>query len=196
MKNNKCKIDNCSGKGMFNYNNTEVFPKGFCSKHYLKLRKYGNPLYVKNVTGENRMKHPLYNTYCSMIGRCQNVKNPKYKNYGERGIKVCEEWLGPTGFNNFCSNMGNRPKNTTLDRLDNNKNYCKENCRWASTYEQASNKRNNNRNVGVYLIKKTNKYKACININKKQIHLGVFFSEEEAVKARTIAELAYLKHLK
>lgn len=192
MKNTHCKVENCTSKGMINKNNTEIFPKGFCSKHYLKFRKYGNPLLIKHVIGEDRMKHPLYNTYCSMIGRCRNPNNPKYKNYGQRGIKVHENWLGSTGFNNFCQDMGNKPKDKTLDRIDVNGDYSKENCKWSTFHEQACNKRNNNSIVGVYFYSKLNKYKAAISVNKKQIHLGLFNSLKEAVKARKEAENKYL----
>ena len=81
-----------------------------------------------------------YNIWAIMKQRCLNKNNPKYKNYGGRGIKVCEEWLK---FDNFYKDMGERPEGKSIDRIDNEKGYFKENCRWATLKQQGRNKRNN-----------------------------------------------------
>lgn len=73
-----------------------------------------------------------------MFSRCYLATHPVYKHYGGRGIKVCKRWRD---FGLFIDDMGPRPDGTTLDRIDVNKGYDAENCRWATPHEQAINKR-------------------------------------------------------
>jgi len=72
--------------------------------------------------------------------RCTDPQHRYWKNYGGRGISVCQRWKK---FSNFLADMGRRPENTTLDRVDNERNYFHGNCRWATRREQSINKRNN-----------------------------------------------------
>lgn len=83
-----------------------------------------------------------YTIWYNMIKRCTDVKNPRYKDYGGRGIRVCRRWLGPRGICNFVSDMGLRPAGLTLDRRNNDGPYSPSNCRWVSYSEQNLNRRN------------------------------------------------------
>jgi len=80
--------------------------------------------------------HPLYRKWLSMRSRCTNPDNTHYKHYGGRGIVVCPEW---DSFPQFAADMGPCPPGHSLDRRDNDGPYCKDNCRWATTTEQAWN---------------------------------------------------------
>jgi hypothetical protein len=79
-----------------------------------------------------------YSSWVNMIQRCTNPKSTGYKNWGGRGITVCERWRS---FVNFLADMGERPLKTSLDRRENDKGYFKENCRWATPKEQLENRR-------------------------------------------------------
>jgi hypothetical protein len=81
-----------------------------------------------------------YSSWQAMIKRCTNPSATEYKYYGARGVSVCARWMD---FANFFADMGERPKNKTLDRIDVNGNYEPSNCRWATHKEQGRNKRNN-----------------------------------------------------
>ncbi|MGA8409978.1 MAG: hypothetical protein WB680_22595 [Candidatus Acidiferrales bacterium] len=91
--------------------------------------------------GLSKTHVPEYMSYSAMKIRCLCKTCVAYKHYGRRGIKICDRWLGPSGFVNFCKDMGRRPEGKTLDRRNPEGDYTPGNCRWASDKTQANNKR-------------------------------------------------------
>ena len=86
--------------------------------------------------------HPLYQIWLNMIQRCTNPNDRGWENYGGRGITVCERWSGlPDGLLNFAADMGERPPGLSLDRLDNNNGYYKDNVAWNDAKRQTANRR-------------------------------------------------------
>lgn len=95
---------------------------------------------IKN--GPGKKDHPLYEIWNGMHQRCYNENATHYNRYGGRGIIIYDEWKrpNPEGLNNFANYMGERPDNTTLDRMDNDGNYEPGNVRWATHQMQADNR--------------------------------------------------------
>lgn len=84
----------------------------------------------------------IYRAWADIIQRCTNSNNKQWKNYGGRGIIICDRWL--YSFTNFLKDMGKPPGSEySIDRIDNNKGYYKENCQWATPKQQARNTRKN-----------------------------------------------------
>lgn len=96
-----------------------------------------------NKISQNRRRHgcssrKVYLIWRDMIARCSLNTHHAYASYGGRGIAVCERWLT---FENFYADMGDRPPGRSLDRIENDKGYSPENCRWATKMEQMYNRR-------------------------------------------------------
>lgn len=182
MYHTECTIEGCK---------SYLSSREYCSKHYYRWKKHGDPLKVMRIVGESRKKNPVYDVYYAMLARCNSPTNPSYKYYGERGIKVCDEWQGFNGFAQFIQDMGERPNGLTLERRDNMQGYSPKNCYWADRHQQGLNRRvqsnNNSGIVGVSLHKATGRWAAHIYNNGKKKHLGYFSTKEEASEARTKA---------
>jgi len=128
----------------------------------------------------------LYSVWNAMIQRCTNSNNKDFKHYGGRGIYVSKEWLT---FKNFINDMQTLYSNgLSLDRIDNNKEYSKNNCRWVTNEIQRRNTRaiykdNNSGYRGVGFHKASNKFRARIGVSSKVVHLGCYDTALIAAKA-------------
>lgn len=123
-------------------------------------------------------KKPIYKLYHNMIQRCKNLNNPRY---GGRGIGVSQEW---NIFDKFYSDMGDIPfKGAELDRIDNDKGYSKENCRWVSKSTNNANKETRNKKFKRGVRKRGNVFQSQISVGNKTYNIGHFPTELGASKA-------------
>lgn len=146
---------------------------------------------LESITTHGMSDTRQYWIWHNMRKRCDNPSNKDYKHYGGRGITYSEKW---NTFSGFWEDMGEGySERLTLDRIDVNGDYSKDNCRWVSSsyqrYNERPRKSNTSSRVGVFWDKRLNKWVASIKKDKKSYHLGVFKDFEDAVKAREDAEI-------
>ena len=111
--------------------------RGYCISHYDKLRYRGEIQNVNEMHGKRWSSE--YTTWASIKTRCYNHNYKYYHRYGGRGITVCDRWLH--SFNNFNEDMGDKPfPKAQIDRINNDGNYCPENCHWVTPLENSINK--------------------------------------------------------
>lgn len=122
-------IGNCSVNGC----KSDLLQKGFCRAHYMKWYRHGDPLFKMPLA---RGRTPTVQSWQAMKRRCVDPKNASYARYGGRGITYAPKW---DKYEGFVEDMGERPKDTTIDRINSDGNYTKDNCRWATLEVQANN---------------------------------------------------------
>ena len=172
-----------------------LFECQYCGKEFecpVSNVKRGNTKSCGCLVGKNTThglkSNRFYDTWYGMLQRCTNPNHKAYKNYGGRGITVCEEWLDIKNFVAWAEATYPNIEDATLDRIDNDKGYSPENCTWSDKTTQAVNQRvrkdNKSGYVGVSWNKRDKKWCANIRINKISKQIGSFKTKEEAIQAR------------
>lgn len=155
----------------------------------------------KKNLGKNNIKHGmtksiLYSKYCGMKERCHNPNYRYFWRYGGRGIKVCNEWLGENGFENFVKwayengyDDNKKGYQQTLDRIDNDKDYAPGNCRWVTQKVQS-----NNRSTSIQIDYNGNSY--SISTLSDKFGIPYYFIRRYIKKGFDIDSIVKLWHSK
>lgn len=176
-----CKIENCDRK---------IYAKQLCNMHYLRVWKTGNPGKATSVY-RSRIRHgldghPLQSRWEGMMARCYNQNSTSYKNYGGRGITVCERWWN---FANYVIDIGDIPEGQTLDRIDNDGDYEPSNVKWSTRSVQQRNRRVKSPTGHKNIYFRGNKYVVIVtNSKSKSVNLGTFTDINKAIEARKLWE--------
>ena len=173
-----------------------LYECGYCTKEFesrVSNIKNGGTKSCGCQKNKQKMTHGrsnsrFYKIWNGMVHRCTNPKIKAYKDYGARGITICEEWLDVTNFIKWAEKTYPNIEGVSLDRIDNNKGYSPENCRWVDKSTQGINQRirrtNTSGYVGIIWSEAKLKWVSSITTEKKRIWLGDYKTKEEAALAR------------
>jgi hypothetical protein len=137
---------------------------------------------------------PEYQVWADVIKRCENPKHSQYKDYGGRGIGVCDRWR--FDFSKFYEDLGPRPEGATIERRDVNTNYCPDNCHWeldrgVQSFNTTLHGSNKSGKAGVMWDSQRGLWQSFIYKDKKKYFLGRFSELNEAILARKAGEMLH-----
>lgn len=137
-----------------------------------------------------KSEYPEYKIWTSMKKRCLNKNNPGFKNYGARGIFVCDEWIN--SFESFINYMGHKPtKNHSIERIDNNDGYYPKNCKWATKKEQANNQRSNVLLTAFGKEKSITEWSRVLNFSSQKLSFRLFKAKNKYSLIEMLKEINY-----